>query len=308
MNHSNDISRRKFLRAGVLGLAGFSAFPASAWKDTDILLRTIPSSGEKIPAIGMGSWLTFDVGNSEQERAPMRNVLRTFHESGGRVLDSSPMYGRSERVIGDLAAELGITDQLWFSTKVWTTGEASGKQQAENSMRLFRKNPSVLHIHNLLDYATHIKNLRRLKESGTIRYVGVTHYLESAHEEVARLIRRESLDFLQINLSVRTRNAEASLLSLAAERGMAVIINRPFEQGALFGMVKNAKLPPWAAEWDMTNWASFFLKYILSNPHVTCVIPATTSVAHVKENMAAGTGALPDEATRKRMVEYFGNL
>ena len=299
-------SRKTFLQKSLLSAAGLFAAPlllSTAGKE--MVLRAIPSTGEKVPAIGMGSWLTFNVGEKAEQRAPMRQVLKTFVESGGRVIDSSPMYGRSERVIGELAGELGVTDKLWVATKVWTSGEEAGKSQISNSVELFRKWPAVLQVHNLLDLKIHLKTLRKLKDEGKLKYVGITHYVNSSHERLANLLKTEPLDFLQINLSVRNTASEDYLLPLAADRGVAVIINQPFETGALFNHVQGVPLPPWAKDWLIGTWASYFLKYIISNSSVTCVIPATTQVAHVKENMAAMYSPLPDGNTRQKMVEYF---
>lgn len=304
MNYPN-ISRQQFVKQCGISIAGAILLPPMTLSAAKPVERTIPSSGEKIPAIGLGSWITFDAGASEQEQAPLREVLKSFVESGGRVVDSSPMYGRSEAVIGKLAAELKVTDKLWFATKVWTNGEKSGKEQIDNSMRLFQKNPALLQVHNLRDYSTHIKTLRKLKEEGKIRYIGITHYVNSAHEDMARIIKADKPDFIQLFLSVRNRVAENSLLPLAAEKGVAVIINRPFETADLFRAIGNTPLPSWAADWGITTWAAFFLKYIISNPHVTCVIPATSKPAHLKENMAAGLDPLPGETIRKKMSDYF---
>ena len=290
----------------MLSTAGLFAAPLLlSAVEKEMVLRAIPSTGEKIPAIGMGSWLTFNVGEKEEQRAPMRQVLRTFVETGGRVIDSSPMYGRSERVIGELADELDVTDKLWVATKVWTSGEEAGNSQISNSVELFGKWPALLQVHNLLDLKIHLKTLRKLKEEGKLKYVGITHYVNSSHEQLSNLLKTEPLDFLQINLSVRNTASEDYLLPLAADRGVAVIINQPFETGGLFNYVQGVSLPPWAKEWGIETWASYFLKYIISNSSVTCVIPATTLVAHVKENMAAMYSPLPDRNTRQKMVEYF---
>lgn len=299
-------SRKQFLRTSLLGLSGLYAAPMlSQLAPTEMIYRTIPASGEKIPAIGMGSWITFNVGESEQQRAPMRAVLKAFVERGGRVIDSSPMYGRSERVIGELAAELGITGKLWVATKVWTSGEEAGKEQIRNSVQLFKKWPAALQVHNLLDLKTQLNTLRQLREEGHVKYVGITHYLNSSHGELAKLLKSEPLDFLQINLSIRNTASEDYLLPLAADKGVAVIINQPFETGGLFRYVEGASLPGWAAELGIESWAAYFLKYIISNSSVTCVIPATTQAVHAEENMAAGYGPLPDRRTREKMVEYF---
>jgi len=304
----NSISRLSFLiqtTAGSLSLI----FP-NVFKDrrsAAMITRKIPSSGELIPAIGLGSWITFNVGDSENELAPMRNVLGAFVDAGGKVIDSSPMYGRSEKVIGKLAAELNVTDKLWFATKVWTTGESSGKTQIENSREYFKKWPVLLQVHNLQDLKTHLRTLRALKEEGKLKYIGVTHYLDSEHETLANVVKSEKLDFIQVNFSIRSRSAENYLLPLAAERGVGVIINKPFESGALFPAINNVSLPTWSKEWGISSWSAFFLKYIISNTNITCTIPATSQVSHLQENMAACFGPVPDEATRKKMVEYFLN-
>ena len=304
----NSISRLSFLiqtTAGSLSLI----FP-NVFKDrrsAAMITRKIPSSGELIPAIGLGSWITFNVGDSENELAPMRNVLGAFVDAGGKVIDSSPMYGRSEKVIGKLAAELNVTDKLWFATKVWTTGESSGKTQIENSREYFKKWPVLLQVHNLQDLKTHLRTLRALKEEGKLKYIGVTHYLDSEHETLANVVKAEKLDFIQVNFSIRSRSAENYLLPLAAERGVGVIINKPFESGALFPAINNVSLPTWSKEWGISSWSAFFLKYIISNTNITCTIPATSQVSHLEENMAACFGPVPDEATRKKMVEYFLN-
>ena len=304
----NSISRLSFLiqtTAGSLSLI----FP-NVFKDrrsAAMITRKIPSSGELIPAIGLGSWITFNVGDSENELAPMRNVLGAFVDAGGKVIDSSPMYGRSEKVIGKLAAELNVTDKLWFATKVWTTGESSGKTQIENSREYFKKWPVLLQVHNLQDLKTHLRTLRALKEEGKLKYIGITHYLDSEHEPLANVVKSEKLDFIQVNFSIRSRSAENYLLPLAAERGVGVIINKPFESGALFPAINNVSLPTWSKEWGISSWSAFFLKYIISNTNITCTIPATSQVSHLKENMAACFGPVPDEATRKKMVEYFLN-
>lgn len=274
-------------------------------RQSNMVTRKIPSSGELLPAIGLGSWITFNVGDSEDELFPMRNVLRAFVDAGGRVIDSSPMYGRSEKVIGRLAAELNITDKLWIATKVWTSGEKSGKTQIENSKEYFRKWPSLLQVHNLQDVKTHLRTLRSLKDQGSIKYIGITHYLDSEHDALAALVKSEKLDFIQVNLSIRNRSAENYLIPLAADRGVGVIINKPFESGALFPTISNTSLPAWSNEWGISTWAAYFLKYIISNKNITCAIPATSQESHLKENMAACLEPLPDDAARKKMADYF---
>lgn len=270
-----------------------------------ILHRTIPSTGEQIPAVGLGSWLTFDVGSSPSEMQPVKAVIKSFYDAGGRLIDSSPMYGRSEQAIGQAAAELGLTDKLWLITKVWTTGENQGKSQIENSKTLFKTWPKLLQVHNLQDVKTHLKTLRALKEEGKIKYIGLTHYINSSHDQLASLIKSEKPDFIQVNLSIRNTAAEDYLIPLAADQGVAVIINRPFETGALFGAVGQSALPPWAKDYNIQTWSAYFLKYLVSNKNITCVIPATRRADHVLENMEAGMGEMVDEKGREKMKEYF---
>jgi diketogulonate reductase-like aldo/keto reductase len=267
------------------------------------LERPIPSSGEKIPVVGLGTWRTFDVGASNAERAPLEQVLRSFVERGGRVVDSSPMYGSAESVVGDLAANLGVGDRLFLATKVWTSGRDAGVRQMEQSLRRLRaRRIDVMQIHNLLDWRTHLATLRDWKAAGRVRYVGVTHYTAGAYDELERVLRAEALDFVQVNYSLGEREAERRILPLARDRGVAVLVNRPFSEGGLFHRVRGQALPPWAAELDCESWAQFFLKWILAHSAVTCVIPATSRPQHLVDNMRAGTGSLPDAATRERMA------
>ncbi len=277
--------------------------PAGAGVAPSPLERPIPSSGEKIPAVGLGTWRTFDVGASATERAPLKDVLQRFAELGGRVVDSSPMYGAAESVVGDLATDLAITDTLFLATKVWTSGRDTGVAQMEQSLRrLRRQRLDLMQIHNLLDWRTHLRTLREWKAAGRVRYVGVTHYTSSAYDELERVLRGEPLDFVQVNYSLGEREAERRILPLARDRGVAVLANRPFSEGGLFQRVRGRALPEWATALDCESWAQFFLKWILAHPAVTCVIPATSRPQHLVDNMKAGTGSLPDAATRERMA------
>jgi diketogulonate reductase-like aldo/keto reductase len=304
-------SRRDWLLGGLASAVG-ALWSASAsgsrrslktWQGPILLERTIPSTGESIPAIGLGTWQTFDVGTSGHARAPLRQVLQRFVALGGRVIDSSPMYGRSEEVVGELSAELSIQDQLFVATKVWTRGRAEGIRQMETSMRQLRvERLDLMQVHNLLDAASHLDTLSGWKREGRIRYLGVTHYTAGAHDDLERAIREHTLDFIQVNLSVAERSAQRSLLPLAAERGVAVVINRPFAEGALFRTVRERALPEWAAEIDCQSWGQLFLKYILANPAVTVVIPATSNPRHLEDNMGAGLGRLPNADERERIV------
>jgi aryl-alcohol dehydrogenase-like predicted oxidoreductase len=267
-----------------------------------MLTRRIPISGEEVPVIGLGTWQTFDVGEDAASRAPLLEVLQGFLAAGGRLIDSSPMYGRSEAVVGDLLAALKAR-RPFLATKVWTRGKVQGEAQLAESMRRLRARPlDLVQVHNLLDVDAHLQTLRARKAAGVIRYLGITHYLPSAFGDLERLLRREKLDFVQLPYSVEVRDAEARLLPAAAETGTAVLVNRPFEEGALFARVKGRPLPGWAAEIGCTAWSQVFLKFIVSHPAVTCVIPATSKPGHLRENVGAGQGPLPDAELRRRIA------
>ena len=269
-----------------------------------MLTRPIPSTGEKIPVIGLGTWQVFDVSDSPNEQRSLKEVLSRLVQLGGKVIDSSPMYGRAEGMIGDLTSELHLRDSLFLATKVWTTGKQAGIDSMERSMTRFRtKRIDLMQVHNLVDVETQLATLRDWKEKGRIRYLGITHYNSSAYAEVEKILRRETLDFLQINYSIGEREADERILPLAQERGVAVIINRPLGGGDLFARVRAKPLPDWAAEFDCKSWAQFLLKWIVAHPAVTCAIPATGNVRHLEDDMQAGVGRLPDEKLRRRMLE-----
>ncbi|MBI3937180.1 MAG: aldo/keto reductase, partial [Betaproteobacteria bacterium] len=239
-----------------------------------MLKRPIPKSGEMLPALGVGTWRTFDVGPAAPQRAELKEVLRQLVALGGSVVDSSPMYGEAERVVGDLTAELGIREKLFLATKVWTSGRDEGIREMQSSMKLMRANRmDLMQVHNLLDVATHAKTLREWKEAGKIRYLGITHYHSGAYGELEHLVRTGGWDFAQFNYSMAEREAENRLLPACAESGTAVIVNRPFAHAGLFGKVKGKPLPEWAKQFDCASWAQFFLKWILAHPAVTCAIP-----------------------------------
>jgi diketogulonate reductase-like aldo/keto reductase len=260
-----------------------------------------------LPALGLGTWRTFDVGAGAAERAPLKEVLGAFVALGGRVVDSSPMYGAAETVLGDLAGELGVADTLFLATKVWTSGHEAGAAQMEHSFRRLRaRRLDLMQIHNLLDWRAQLRTLRDWKAAGRLRYVGVTHYTAGAYDELERVLRAEPLDFVQVNYSPGERDAERRILPLARDRGVAVLVNRPFAEGGLFQRVRGRALPPWADELGAESWAQLFLKWILAHPAVTCAIPATSRLQHLQDNMKAGTGALPDAATRERLVALLG--
>lgn len=273
-----------------------------------MLTRKIPSSGELLPAIGLGTWQTFDVGNAAAEREPLKEVLKTLLGKGGSVVDSSPMYGSSEKVVGDLSTELNLNTKLFIATKVWTNGKDEGIAQMNRSFSLLqRKQMDLMQIHNLVDWQIHLKTLRDWKEQGRIRYLGITHYTESAYSTIEDILKNNPVDFLQINYSMLSRTAEERLFPLAKEKGVAIVINQPFEEGALFQRVKGKTLPAWASDFDCGSWGQFFLKFILSNSAVTCVIPGTSKPHHMADNAGAAFGKLPDENQRQQMIRFINS-
>ena len=303
--------RRQVLKLG-LAAAGAMMLPdlKPALADGNRqLARTIPSSGENIPAVGLGTSRTFDVGSGESELAPLREVVRSFVERGGTMVDSSPMYGKSERVVGDLVTGLNVGDRIFFATKVWTTGKSAGEAQMDDSFRLMATDHiDLMQVHNLVDTRTQLASIRDLVEKGRMRYVGITHYTPGAFDDLASWIAKEKIDYVQFPYSIAARQAEQRLLSVAADHGVATIAHRNFERGRLFGKVKGKALPDWAADFDCATWSNFFLKYVLGEPRITNVIPATRKVKHLNDNMNAGLGRLPDPAMRRKMVAYIENL
>ena len=305
------MTRREAARLIGASAAGL-ALPISARAVSEsptMLARTIPSSGEKLPVIGLGTWQTFDVDLTTDNRRQLEEALSLFVKLSGRVIDSSPMYGRAEDVIGELTAALGIRDRLFLATKVWTHGKENGIKSMERSMALLRtKRIDLMQVHNLVDVQTHLATLREWKQEGRIRYLGITHHEAGAFPDVEKVVRSEKLDFVQINYSLMEREAEERVLPLAQERGVAVLINRPFGAGDLFGKVRSKPLPGWATEFDCRSWAQFFLKWIVAHPAVTCAIPATDKPGHLEDNMQGGVGRLPDENMRRRMLELVSSL
>lgn len=306
------LTRRALLRgaagAGVAAL-GLGAAPAEA--AGPLLSRRIPSTGETLPAIGLGTWRTFAVGPGAAERAPLAEVLREFLAGGGRVIDTAPMYAPAEAVLGDLLAALGPAAQAraWLASKVLAQGRAAGIAQMERSLRLLRRKRLELEqVHNLVDWRTQLATLREWKAAGRIRYVGLTHYAPFAFDEMAAILAAERVDFVQVPYSLGQREAARHLLPLAAERGVAVIVNEPFAQGALFARVRGLDPPGWAEAYGARSWAQLFLKFILAHPAVTCVIPATAKPAHLRDNLAAGRGPLPTVAQRRRLIEFWDAL
>jgi len=273
------------------------------------LARRVPKTGEAIPAVGLGTWQVFDVASDAKEKAQARETLKVFVELGGRVIDSSPMYGSSESVTGELAAALGVKGRLFVATKVWTSGRQAGIRQMEDSMRKLRvERLDLMQVHNLVDAPTHLATLREWKSAGRIRYLGVTHYHAGAHADLEKIIRPGDVDFVQVNYSLAEPEADRRLLAAAADSRTAVIVNRPFAEGSMFRRVRDKPLPAWAQEIGCTSWAQFFLKWIIAHPAVTCAIPGTRNPKHVADNLGAASGPLPDEAMRRRMSVYFESL
>jgi diketogulonate reductase-like aldo/keto reductase len=290
-------------------LAALAAGNVMSQNPATLLSRPIPSSGEALPVVGLGTWQTFDVGNDAAARTPLREVLSVLAKAGGRTVDSSPMYGSSESVTGALVAELGLRDRLFMATKVWTSGRGEGIRQMEQSLdRLKVKRLDLMQIHNLVDVATHTRTLQEWKQNARVRYIGITHYTSSAYAEVERRLKSAPYDFLQINYSLGEPDSALRLLPLAQERKVAVIVNRPFAEGALFRRTKGRPLPAWAAELGIRSWAQYFLKWIVAHPAVICVIPGTAKPEHMLDNLAAGSGPLPDEPQRRRMEQYYHSL
>jgi diketogulonate reductase-like aldo/keto reductase len=259
--------------------------------------------------IGLGTWQAFDIAGNAAEVARARDALRALVDGGGTLIDSSPMYGSAEAVVGELAADLGIHARLFIATKVWTSGRNAGIRQMETSitrMQSARKGPlDLMQVHNLVDVDTHLATLREWKRDGRIRYLGVTHYNAGAHGTLAGVIAKGDIDFLQINYSLAEPQAESRLLKVAADTGTAVIVNRPFAEGAMFGRVKGKSLPDFAAALECNSWAQLFLKWIVSHPAVTCAIPGTRNPAHVRDNLGAARGPMPDAALRQRIRQAF---
>jgi diketogulonate reductase-like aldo/keto reductase len=308
------MQRREFI-AGVSAVASAAAAGASlahpaheSAESKAVLLRKIPSTGEKLPVIGLGTSGPFEVAPDSSEKDALRAVVQAFFASGSTVVDTSPMYSTAEAVLGDLLT----TEQqaaAFIATKVWTPNsngraEAAGIEQMERSMGLLKrpKRVELMQVHNLVDLDAHLKTLRAWKEQGKIRYIGVTHYTVGSYPQLIDVLNREKLDFIQFNYSAVTRDAEQRLLPLCADKGVAVLVNRAFEDGKLFAQVKGKPVPEWAAEFDATSWAQIFLKYVVAHPAVTCVIPATGKLRNLLDNLAAGQGALPNNAQKAKIV------
>jgi len=298
------LSRSRFLH---LAGAALIAAPAAAQTGPRMQTRKIPSTGEALPVIGCGTWQTFDVGQSAAEREPRAEVLKVLFEAGGSVIDSSPMYGKSEGVVGDLLAAAGTRDKAFIATKVWTQGRDAGIAQMKESMRLLRTGRiDLMQIHNLIDWKTHLPTLKAWKAEGRIRLIGITHYTESMHGELEAVLRQGGFDFVQVNYALDDRGIERRLLPFCRDNGVAVLINQPFGGGGLLRKLSARPLPDWAGEIGCTSWAQVLLKFVLSQPAVTCVIPGTAKPEHMRDNAKAGLGTYPDDRLRQRMIETVG--
>ena len=275
----------------------------------DVLTKVIPSTGAAVPVVGMGTWITFNVGDDPEAREARSEVLRAFFANGGGMIDSSPMYGSSEEVVGYGLRRLGPTPGLFSATNVWTSSASEGREQVATSGRLWGIDRfDLLQVHNLVAWKKHLEMLFEMKEAGRVRHVGITTSHGRRHEEMEEIMRSEPIDFVQLTYNIRDREVERRLLPLALERGIAVIANRPFQGGGLVDRMNREPLPDWAAEIDCRSWAQILLKFIVSHPAVTCAIPATTRVDHVRENMGAAQGRLPDAAMRARMIRHVEAL
>ena len=310
IDSDKKISRRAFIISLGTMTAGTAITPRLLLGEGRIPIRhPIPSSGEKLPVIGMGTSRTFDVGTDPESRTGPAKVLEVFFDNGGTLIDSSPMYGTSEAVVGDLLKVSPNKDKMFAATKVWTDGRQAGMQQMERSMQhMGVRIMDLMQIHNLRDWKTHLPVLREWKQAGKIRYIGITTSHGRSHDALERIMRTEQLDFVQFTYNLEDRAVAERLLPLAADRGIATLINRPFQRGSLFHRVKGQLMPPWSADFDCNSWGQFFLKYIVSHPAVTCVIPATSKPHHMIDNMGAGFGRVPNPRQRSRMEQYFSSL
>jgi len=305
-----DFNRREALQLLSCATAGAFLMPSLiAFKTNEMIKRKIPSSGEELPIVGLGTWQTFDVGNNEGERLQLAEVLKEMKNLGGTMIDSSPMYGTSEKVVGDLCTRLHIQNDFFYATKVWTNGKQAGIDQMNASFtKMQRQQMDLMQIHNLVDWEIHIKALRDWKAEGKIRYWGFTHYTDASHDTLAKLIKQEQPDFVQFNYNINNRHAENRLLDTAKDHGVAVIINQPFDSGNLFRKIRGKQLSDWCAEIGINSWGQYFLKYILGHDAVNCVIPGTSQAKHVIDNMGAGYGKLPNNNERKRMIDYLKTI
>ncbi|MDH3387479.1 MAG: aldo/keto reductase [Gammaproteobacteria bacterium] len=311
MNNPGDgFSRRSFLKSTCAASLACTLAPAfAAAMERGVIKKKIPSSGEQLSVIGLGTSRTFDVDPGNAARSPLVEVMQAFFDRGGQLIDSSPMYGSAESVTGELLKQVGNRQDLFTATKVWTNGKDGGIRQMQQSMqRLGVDRIDLMQIHNLRDWRTHLETLQDWKAQGMIRYIGITTSHGRYHDELETILQNEPLDFVQFSYNIANRSVEQRLLPIASERGIATLINRPYQRGSLFRQVKGKALPDWASEIDCASWGQFFLKFIAAHPAVTCVIPATSKLRHMVDNMGAGFGRLPDEKMRRRMIDYMESI
>ena len=298
------LSRRDFIALSSLSL--LPSLSTASIMDQSMLKRVIPSSGEEMPVIGLGTSRVFDIEPSRNELNIRKEILDIFYKNGGRLIDTSPMYGMSEEIIGMSAEEYIQKNRFFLATKVWTEGKENGMRQIEESFQKMKANKiSLIQVHNLLDWKTQIKTLRSLKDEGRIDYIGITHYKSNAFDEMIKIMKAEKIDFAQFNYSLGEREAEQTILPFCKDKGIATLINRPFMRGRLFKEVQNKKLPSWVVDYDIDSWGQFFLKYIISHDAVTNVIPATSKSKNMLDNTRAGMGKMPDAGAKRRMLEIF---
>lgn len=308
MKKFEKISRRQFISLAAMLGAGL-VLPGEAFSSSAAIRKSIVKTGEKIPVIGMGTSRTFDASGDPELLTNLLEVTQTFFDMGGGMIDSSPMYGSAQEIIGQLLPRMKGDKNLFAATKVWTEGREEGIEQMENSRQLWGiKHFDLMQIHNLVDWQTHFETLQQMKADGKIRYIGITTSHGRNHNELKEILRKHEFDFVQLSYNIANRDVESPLLSIAQDKGVAVIVNRPYQRGDLFSKVKGKPLPPWAQEFDCSSWGQYFLKYVVSHPAVTCAIPATTKVKHMKDNMLAGRGRLPTLKQRTQMLKYFESL
>jgi diketogulonate reductase-like aldo/keto reductase len=308
MKKTENISRRQFISlATTLGIG--MLLPGEAFATSTPIYKAISKTGEKLPVIGMGTSRTFDVGGDAKSHLRLEAVTQTFFDMGGGMIDSSPMYGSSQEVIGQLLPRMKGEKNLFAATKVWIEGQQEGLEQMEQSrLQWGINNFDLMQIHNLVDWQVHLETLKQMKADGKIRYIGITTSHGRYHDQLKDILKKHDFDFVQLSYNIANRDVESPLLSIAQEKGIAVIVNRPYQRGDLFRKVKGQLLPPWAQEFDCSSWGQYFLKYVVSHPAVTCAIPATTKVKHMKDNMLAGRGRLPTAKQRLKMLKYFKSL
>ena len=308
MKPTAHLSRRQLLKLASTFAAGLM-LPGTTAASTTQIRKAIPKTGEQLPVIGLGTSRTFDTSADSELFAQLQEVMQTFFDTGGGMIDSSPMYGNAQQVIGQLLPHVKNRHALFSATKVWTEGRQAGIDQMEASRKLWGiRRFDLMQIHNLVDWKTHLETLQQMKAEGKIRYIGITTSHGRSHDVLSDILRNQAFDFVQLSYNIANREVESPLLSIAQDKGIAVIVNRPYQRGDLFSHVKGKPLPAWAAEFDCSSWGQYFLKYVVSHPAVTCVIPATSKVKHLKDNLQAGFGRLPTEKQRAQMLDYFAAL